>query len=314
MTFTTRIKDEITKELTNENRIELLAYLKFTSTIDDKITILIENASVARYIFKLLKINYNININLTIRTQKRFKIQKIFILSIKEKVDLIKEDISNLIDNIESSSNEEIRAYLKGVFLASASINDPSKSKYHLEYLVDEESDAKLINTLLLKLKFHSKVIRRDKGYMVYIKISEESFLEVVYIKISEEISDFIKMLGATNSLFYYEDIRIYRDHKNMVNRLNNCEQANMEKSMKTCREQLENIKYLRDNDMLDLLDDKIKMVISYREKYPETTLNELANIISYETETSITKSGINHYFRKIRDLVNKDREKNFHK
>ena len=59
MTFTTKIKDEITKELTNENRIELLAYLKFSSVIDDKITILIENASVARYIFKLLKINYN---------------------------------------------------------------------------------------------------------------------------------------------------------------------------------------------------------------------------------------------------------------
>jgi len=293
MTFTTRIKDEITKELTNENRIELLAYLKFTSVIDDKITILIENASVARYIFKLLKINYNVDIKLTIRTQKRFKIQKIFILSIKEKVDSIKEDIYNLVENIENSSKEEISAFLKGVFLASASINDPSKSKYHMEYLVDEESDAILINNLLLKLRFHSKIIRRDKGYMVYIKISEE-------------ISDFIKLLGATNSLFYYEDIRIYRDHKNMVNRLNNCEQANMEKSMKTCREQLENIQYLKDNDMLDLLDDKIKMVITYREKYPETTLSELADIISYETETSITKSGINHYFRKIKDLVNK--------
>ena len=298
MTFTTRIKDEITKDVTNENRIELLAYLKFASTIlNGKISILIENASVARYIFKLLKINYNININLTIRTQKRFKIQKIFILSFSEKVKLIEKDIDDLINNIKYSSNEEIAAFLKGVFLCSASINDPSKSKYHLEYLVDEELDAELINDLLLKLKFHSKVIRRDKGYMVYIKISEE-------------ISDFIKVLGATNSLFYYEDIRIYRDHKNMVNRLNNCEQANIEKSMKTCREQLENIKYLRDNDMLDLLDDKIKMVISYREKYPETTLNELANIISYETETSITKSGINHYFRKIKDLVNKDKEK----
>ena len=93
-----------------------------------------------------------------------------------------------------------------------------------------------------------------------------------------------------------------------MVNRLNNCEQANMEKSMKTCREQLENINYLKERDMLDLLDDKIKLVISYREKYPETTMNELAYIISMETETPITKSCINHYFRKIKDLVNKDK------
>ena len=298
MTFTTRIKDEITKDISNinENRIELLAYLKYTSIIsDNKISLLIENARVARYIFKLLKINYNININLTIRTQKRFKIQKIFILYFSEKIELIKEEIEEISKNIINNSNEEIIAFLKGVFLSCASINDPSKSKYHLEYLIENEEDALIINNLLLKLRFHSKIIRRDKGYMVYIKISEE-------------ISDFIKMLGAINSLFYYEDIRIYRDHKNMVNRLNNCEQANMEKSMKTCNEQLDNIRYLRENDLIDLLDDKIKLVINYREKYPETTLNELANIISIETETSITKSGINHYFRKIKDLVNKDK------
>ena len=300
MTFTTRIKDEITKDLNNilESRIELLAYLKYaTIKTKDKISILIENASVARYIFKLLKTNYNININLTVRTQKRFKVKKIFILSITDKIDIITHDINDMINNIIFCSDEEIAAFLKGVFLSSASINDPSKSKYHLEYLVNEYKAAELINNLLIKLKFNSKIIRRDKGYMVYIKSSEE-------------ISDFIKMLGAINSLFYYEDIRIYRDNKNMVNRLNNCEQANMEKSMKTCNEQLENIKYLKDNNLLDLLDEKIKVVISYREKYPETTMNELANIISLETENSITKSGINHYFRKIKDLVNKDRNK----
>lgn len=128
----------------------------------------------------------------------------------------------------------------------------------------------------------------------------------MVYIKMSEEISDFIKLLGAINALFYYEDIRIYRDHKNMVNRLNNCEQANVEKSMKTCNEQIENINYLKENDLITLLDDKSKVVIEYRLKYPETTMNELAEIISLETEVSITKSGINHHFRKIKDLVQK--------
>ena len=298
MTFTTRIKDEITKDIPNnlESRIELLSYLKFAGGIEEnKITILIENASVARYIFRLLKTIYNININLTIRTLKRFKVKKMFILSITEKVDLIKKEINDINENIVNSSFEEVASYLKGTFLSSGSINDPSKSKYHLEFLVDDLKDAELINELLIKLKFNSKIIRRDKGYMVYLKASEE-------------ISDFIKVLGAMNSLFYYEDIRIYRDHKNMVNRLNNCEQANMEKSMKTCREQLDNINYLKERDMLDLLDDKIKLVISYREKYPETTMNELAYIISMETETPITKSCINHYFRKIKDLVNKDK------
>lgn len=299
MTFTTKIKEEIVATTPDliDARITLLSYIKFVSTNEnDRIHILIENASVARYIFKLIKMTYNVDIKLTIRTQKKFKIKKIFILTISKKIDIIKSDIEDLINNITNSSFEEISSFLKGAFLSKGSINDPSKSKYHLEFLVDDYNDATLINKLLLILKFNSKIIRRDKGYMVYIKISEE-------------ISDFIKVLGATSSLFYYEDIRIYRDHKNMVNRLNNCEQANIEKSMNSSREQLDNILYLKSHDLLDLLDDKIKIVIKYKEKYPETTMNELANIISLEENINITKSCINHYFRKIKDLVNKDRE-----
>ena len=299
MTFTTKIKEEITSLVPNniiESRIELLSFLKYTYIIEDnKIKIYIENPNIARYIFKLIKANYNINVNLTIRTQKKFKLKKIFILSLNEKVNIIENDIKELDKEIIDSSFEEISSYLRGTFLANGSINDPSKSKYHLEFLVDNISDANIINNLLIKLKFNSKVISRDKGYMVYIKVSEE-------------ISDFIKLLGATNSLFYYEDIRIYRDHKNMVNRLNNCEQANIEKSMKTSLEQMDNINYLKEHDMLDLLDDKIKLVIKYKEKYPETTMNELAYIISVETDINISKSCINHYFRKIKDLVNKSK------
>ena len=300
MTFTTKIKEEITAIKTNsiDERILLLAYLSFSSYIDDnKITVFIENANVARYIYKLIKSTFNININLTVRTQKKFKIKKVFILSIKEKATNIIEEIYELKNNITMSNNEEIASFLKGVFLFNGSINDPSKSKYHLEFMINDEIDANLINQLLIILKFNSKIIRRDKGYMVYIKSSEE-------------ISDFIKLLGAVNSLFYYEDIRIYRDHKNMVNRLNNCEQANIEKSMSSSKEQLDNIKYLKEHDLIDLLDEKLQNVILYKEKYPETTMSELANIISLETEKPITKSGINHYFRKIRDLVNKDKNK----
>ena len=128
----------------------------------------------------------------------------------------------------------------------------------------------------------------------------------MVYIKEAERISDFIKMLNATTSLFYYEDIRIYRDHKNMTNRLNNCEQANVDKSMNASSEQLELIKKLRELIDFDLLDDKIKDICIYKEKYPESSMNELALIISSETERPITKSGINHRFRKMKEMIDK--------
>ena len=212
MTFTTQIKDEITKDnyASPDALISLCIYLKLNSEItDNSITIYTENASTARWIFKLLKQFYNVDIHLTSRTIKRFKKRNIYILEIKNKIDTIVNDIDNTINNITNGSKEEKVAFLKGVFLSSGSINDPKRNVYHLEFLVKEETMAKLINKLLHYLKFDSKIIKREHEYMVYIKKSEQ-------------ISDFIKYLNAINALFYFEDIRIYKDHKNMVNRLNN--------------------------------------------------------------------------------------------
>lgn len=296
MTFSIIIKNEITKEFNNlvEDLISLNAYLKFNSLMsNDKITIMLENASAARWIFKLLKSNYNVEIVLTTRTIKRFKARNLYILEIKDKVDAITSDINNLMENILEGSHEEKIAFLKGTFLACGSINDPKKNQYHLEFLMKEESDAEIINNLLLSLNFKSKILKREKEFMVYIKSSEN-------------ISDFIKYLGATGALFYFEDIRIYKDHKNMVNRLNNCEQANIEKSMKSSEAIINNIKYLEEAELLILLDERKKEIISYKKKYPDTSLSELANIISMETDKPISKSGINHHFRQINELVSK--------
>ena len=299
MTFTTQIKEEITKEENNniEDLTSLCTYLKFNATLEeDKMTVMVVNASVARWIFKLLKTNYNVLIKLTTRTMKRFKARNLYILEVKEKLDLIYKDIDNIFNEISTSSDEEKKAFLKGMFLACGSINDPKKNQYHLEFLVKEEEDAKLIDDLLNSLKIKSKVLKRDREYMVYVKSSEN-------------ISDFIKYLGAFNALFYFEDIRIYKDHKNMVNRLNNCEQANVERTLKSSKVILDNIKYLEDNDLLMLLDDRSKEIIEYKKKYPDTSLGELAEIITMETNKSITKSGINHHFRKINALVKKAKE-----
>lgn len=299
MTFTTQIKEEITKEENNniEDLTSLCTYLKFNATLEeDKMTVMVVNASVARWIFKLLKTNYNVLIKLTTRTMKRFKARNLYILEVKEKLDLIYKDIDNIFKEINTSSDEEKKAFLKGMFLACGSINDPKKNQYHLEFLVKEEEDAKLIDDLLNSLKIKSKVLKRDREYMVYVKSSEN-------------ISDFIKYLGAFNALFYFEDIRIYKDHKNMVNRLNNCEQANVERTLKSSKTILDNIKYLEDNDLLMLLDDRSKEIIEYKKKYPDTSLGELAEIITMETNKSITKSGINHHFRKINALVKKAKE-----
>lgn len=162
-----------------------------------------------------------------------------------------------------------------------------------MEFIVNNKKTAIFINKLLNEFNYKSKILKREKNYMIYIKESER-------------ISDFIKLLNAYNSLFYYEDIRIYRDHKNMTNRLNNCEQANIEKIISSSNEQLNNIEKLLKIYDLELLDDKIKELIKYKKKYPESSMEELALIISTETGKKISKSGINHRFRKIKEMVEK--------
>ncbi len=302
MTFTTQIKDEVTKIPQNfiENISELAAIVRYDATIDkDKLIITLENASVARRIYISFKEIFGIFPKITIRKQKRFKVDTLYILEIKEKLDKIQEklylneDFSNLLE-----TREEQIAYLRGCFLACGSISDPKKGGYHFELSFKSSKEAKYMLKILKMLDFDAKKITRSNKYMVYLKSSEE-------------ISDILKLFKATNALFYFEDIRIYRDHKNMVNRLNNCEIANQEKSISTGIKQIDQIRYLQENGLLELLDDKARIVAEYRLKYPETSFGELANIISMETDYKIGKSGVNHNFIKIRDLVERHKNQN---
>ena len=307
MSYSSNIKNEISniEYSTSETIAELSAILNIAVEIEDNsFSILIENISVARRIYKLIKDIYHIEIKMDNTLTNSLRKNKLVKLTVEEKKDIILEDLSIISDSIRLyepkqyiiDNLEDKQAYLRGLFLICGSINDPKTSRYHLELVIENERTANFANDLLNELSFNSKIIKRDKKYMVYIKESEK-------------ISDFIKLLNALNSLFYYEDIRIYRDHKNMANRLNNCEQANVEKSLAASNEQLNLIKKLREKIDFDLLDDKIKDICIYREKYKEASMEELAMIISSETEKPISKSGINHRFRKIKQMLEQTKD-----
>lgn len=301
MSFTSNIKNEISsiEYGESEKMAELSAILNIGVKIyEDKFEIYTENISVARRIYLLIKEIYHVEIDMD-TGYNSLRGNKLVLLSVHDKIDLILSDLCiqknneriYVPDNYLVDEEHDKQAYLRGVFMMCGSINDPKTSRYHLEFVISNEDTANYVNNLLNEFYFNSKVIKRDKNYMVYIKESEK-------------ISDFIKLLNARTSLFYYEDIRIYRDHKNMTNRLNNCEQANIDKIVFSSNEQLENIQKLKQREDFDLIDDKIKEVCIYKEKYPESSMQELADIISLETNTKITKSGINHRFRKIKEMV----------
>lgn len=296
------IKDEVSKveENRTEKLAELSAILRNSSIISKNLQITVENNSVARRIFTLFKDIYDIIPVITVRRRSGLNNNLIYILTINNNYKEILRDLS-IIDsnnyllqvphNYIIADDDDIRAYLRGVFMTSGSVNDPKTSRYHLEIVVDSVEYATFINNILNNFNLNSKIIRREKNYMIYIKEAEK-------------ISDFLRIIKAYSGVMYFEDIRIYRDHKNMTNRLNNCEQANMDKIFLTANKQLKDVKIIEDNGLMEMLDSKLREAVFYRTKYPESSLAELADIMSKELGYSISKSGLNHRFRKLRNLA----------
>lgn len=310
MTFSSKIKQEIsTTECTRAEYLsELSGIIRTNAEIKIyNIKIQTENKFVANRIFGLFKILYDINLNITLRKNYNFKKNEIYVLELKRDTLKVLHDLGIVNDknqmlripNESLLSDEELkRAFLRGVFMVSGSLNDPKTSRYHLEFLINDTQYASFLNQLLNDNNLNSKILHRKKGYMIYVKEAEK-------------ISDFLRLIRAYNGVMYYEEIRVYREKINMTNRLNNCEQANVEKTMLTSNKLINEIKFIREKDMFDLLDEKVKESAIYREKYPESSLLELSKIMSLETGTKISKSCLNHRFRKIKEFADKVRKEN---
>lgn len=305
MSFTTKIKNEISDLYSTKSEIiaELSGFIRNNCYIDDqKLYLTTENEIILNRLVKHINNIYDTNAKIEKRENLNFSKNKLNVLIIEEKIDFILQDIGY--QNDEGNylltpppyivgANEEIRAYLRGVFLCQGSINDPKTSQYHMELLIDKPDEAVFVQKLLNIFALNAKILTRYNGYMIYIKESEK-------------IGDFLRIIKANQAVLYFENIRIYHQEKNKANRLNNCEQANIDKVIQTATEQLKYIDIIEKNMGLDLLDDKTREALQYRKKYPEQSLKELSEIISLETGKPITKSGLNHRFRKIKELATK--------
>lgn len=303
MSFTSNIKTELTNiDLSKLEQIsQLSGLLKNSIEENTKMKITTENAAIARWVFNNLKNSYNALIKVSVKKGYNYNKNYIYGLDVYKNYDLIIKDLSldTLIpDNYLIDDEDTKRAYLRGVFLACGSINDPKKSRYHMEFSINNKEYADFINQLLLSYDLNSKILKRDSRY-------------IIYIKESEKIGDFLRIINAVNALLYYENIRIYRNRKNNLNRINNCEQANVDKMILSAKMQIDDINFLKTHDVYDLLDDKVKEACDYRLKYKEVSLLELSKIMSLETGNSITKSGLHHRFNKVKNLVDKIKNDN---
>ena len=303
MSFTSQIKEEISsiKNTKSETIAELSGFIRNNGYfLDNTIILTTENKKTVERMKNFINDLYNYEVNIQVIDNLNFSKKDLYSITFESIQDRLLKDIAYL-DEAGSEiktpptyivgGNEEIRAYLRGAFLSCGSINDPKTSRYHMELLIEKPDEAVFVQKLINLFELNSKILNREKGYMIYIKEAEK-------------ISDFIKIIGANNSVLYFENERIYRDKKNQTNRLNNMEQANMDKIIQTATRVLEEIETIERLGSIDLLDEKAKVALEYRKKYPEVSLKELAEIISMETGKNITKSGLNHRLRKIKELA----------
>ena len=295
MSFTAEVKDEVSKLSFDEaeNISELSAIVH--DYLSDTIKVVTENGSVARRIYSLFKDIFDIHPLVSVRRGYNYTKKMLYVLEVRENINLIINSlgIGKVPLDFIVADDDLIRAYLRGVFLVSASVNDPKKSRYHLEFNLKSFEYATFVSELLNGFNLNSKVIHRENRYMVYVKEAEK-------------IGDFLRIIGAVKAVLYFEDIRIYRDHKNMTNRLNNCEQANVDRIIFTSNNQINDIKFIREKCGLELLDDKEREAAIYREKYPDVSISELSQIISVETGVNITKSGLYHRLNRVKKFADK--------
>ena len=291
------VESEISKL---EQVSELSGLLKNSIDNSSKLNITTENAAIARLIFNRLKNNYDALIRVSVKKGYNYNKNYIYGLEVYKNVDNIIKDLSldTVVPNSYLIDDEDTkRAYIRGVFLACGSVNDPKTSQYHMELSFDNLEYANFINDILDSYNLNSKILKRDSRF-------------IVYIKESEKITDFLRIIKATNALLYYENIRIYRNRNNKINRINNCEQANVDKIIQSAKNQIDDINCIIKRDAYQLLDDKVKVAADYRLKYPEESLTELSRIMTMETGTSITKSGLHHRFNKIKLLAQRLKSK----
>ena len=264
-----------------------------------------ENAAIARKYFTMIKKTFNINTKVVFKTSKNFHKKKTYILQVKDSEASLKilkattilksnGEKSRIRDYVDLTIIQSIcckRAYLRGAFLGAGSVSDPEKG-YHLEFVSPTLKHAEYIKEVMSSLEMEPKIVPRKNNY-------------VVYLKEGTQIVDLLNIMGAHIALMELENIRIVKEVRNNVNRIVNCETANLKKTVSAAVRQMQDIEYIEDTIGISALPDNLQEVAAYRLEQPSATLKELGEMIS----PPVGKSGVNHRLKKISEIAEEVRQ-----
>ena len=256
-----------------------------------------ENAAIARMAFKEFKSLFQIEAELTVQRRNRLKKNNVYqvrlpadgkVMEVLNVLGLTKDGLMYNPTVSERIVRKECckHSYLRGVFLGSGSLSDPHNS-YHLEIVTNSEEYSESLVKFMESLGLEPKISSRKQNL-------------VVYFKESEQIVMFLGMIGAHNALLQLEDIRIQKEMRNNVNRMMNCEIANINKTVSAASRQIDNIELIAEKIGFEQLPYQLRTVAEARLAHPEVSLKELGELM----EPPLGKSGINHRMRKINEIA----------
>lgn len=294
---------EVKKELTglqvhlDNAKAELIALIRMNGSLGIAnrnmiLNVQTESPAIARRIYSLLKQFYQVESEIVVRRKMKLKKNNQYVVRLRYHAQEILSDLGILegfqikekVPMALLKDDLMIRSYLRGAFLAGGSVNNPETSRYHLEIYSLYEEHNEMIAQMINRYHLNARTTARRSGY-------------IVYLKEAEKIAEFLQLIGATNGMLKFENIRIVRDMRNSVNRLVNCENANMDKVANASNRQIENIRLIDSMVGLDSLPEKLRAIAETRLAHQEVSLKELGVLVP---GGPISKSGVNHRLRKL--------------
>lgn len=299
MSYASEVKKELTGITVHEKnaRAELMALIRMNGSIGLAnhamiLNVQTESPAIARRIYSLIKQLYKVESDILVRKKMKLKKNNTYVVRLRHHVQEILGDLA-ILDGFQIKERVPldlltddlmIRSYLRGAFLAGGSVNNPETSRYHLEIYSLYEEHNEIIAEMINRYDLNARTTNRRSGY-------------IVYLKEAEKIANFLQLIGATTSMLEFENIRIVRDMRNSVNRLVNCENANMDKVANAANRQVENIMLIEATVGLSSLPEKLRAIAETRLAHQEVSLKELGTLVP---GGPISKSGVNHRLRKL--------------
>ncbi len=310
MSFSYEVKEELVRHFGTARHCmiaEITAFVNMCGQIgrnkEGQITglkIQTENPAVARKCFTLIKKTFNINVEVSIKKSQhlgRHRIYQIFLVGASDTVKVLRacrlveeDEVVCRISPLIVQTNCCKRAYIRGAFLASGSLSNPERT-YHLEFVNTDEAHSQALMHLINSFEMDSKVILRKKYY-------------VVYLKEGRQIVDLLNIMEAHVALMNLENLRILKEMRNNVNRIVNCETANLNKTVSAAVKQVHDIEFIEAQAGLHTLTEPLEAIARLRLDNPSASLKELGDML----DPPVGKSGVNHRLRKLSQIADKMR------